>query len=245
MGSKKYKGKICAYCGPEGISSTGDHIFARGFFLDSRRDNIPQVPSCDSCNNLKSELEHYLTALLPFGGQHSDSSENLATMVPKRLNKNGRLHRKLYDLRSSGWSRTEQGLLVRSMTLPIDFNKLEKLMEYILRGLAYKHMGVILNKDDNVKALALTDEGEQFFNNRLFGVRVKNRIKKSWGRGTIVYEGVQGVDDPKVTAWKIAMYGGIQLSEDDGSHSNSSLFGGFTSDRRVLDNVRRRIMFNV
>lgn len=245
MGSKKYKNKTCAYCGEEGSSDTGDHVFARGFFLDGRRDNIPQVPSCEACNNVKSGLEHYLTALLPFGGVHEDSSRNLSQMVPNRLNKNGSLHRDIYANQSSGWYKMESGIVVRSMTLPIDFEKLEELMKYIVRGLAYKHMGVCLKKDDNVGALALTDAGEQFFDNGLFNLTVQNRIKKSWGRGTVIYEGVQGVDDPKITAWKIKLYGGIQLSEGDGSYNNSTLFGGYTSDRRVLDNVRRRVLFGV
>lgn len=65
--SKKYKGKICVYCA-DAISVTGDHVFAREFFLETQRDNLPQVPACEKYNNRKSVLEHYLTTVLPLEG---------------------------------------------------------------------------------------------------------------------------------------------------------------------------------
>lgn len=92
--SKKFKDKRCAYCA-ERNAVTGDHIFAREFFLSAARANLPQAPICLECNNEKSKLEHYLTAVLPFGAKHKASLENLASMVPKRLGKNARLHREL------------------------------------------------------------------------------------------------------------------------------------------------------
>lgn len=188
MGSKKYQNKTCAYCGVEGASTTADHVFAREFFLGGKRDNIPKVPSCNSCNNKKSVLEHYLATLLPFGGSHENSSENLSQMVPKRLNKNKRLHRDLHANQRSGWYKIDSGIIVRSMTLPLEFEKLKELMNLIVRGLAYKHMDVHLDKDDNVCVLALTDAGEQFFDNRLFNLKVKNRIKKFLSHGAVTYE---------------------------------------------------------
>jgi 5-methylcytosine-specific restriction endonuclease McrA len=75
--SKKFKGKTCAYCG-EREAITGDHVFAREFFLPSDRADLPQAPICGECNNEKSKLEHYLTTVLPFGGRHPASAENLS-----------------------------------------------------------------------------------------------------------------------------------------------------------------------
>jgi hypothetical protein len=43
--SKKFKGKTCAYCG-EREAITGDHVFAREFFLPSDRADLPQAPIC-------------------------------------------------------------------------------------------------------------------------------------------------------------------------------------------------------
>ena len=47
-------------------------MFAREFFLTDRRAQFPKLPACETCNNVKSKLEHYLTAVLPFGGRYTD-----------------------------------------------------------------------------------------------------------------------------------------------------------------------------
>jgi hypothetical protein len=70
--SKKFKNKTCVYCCGEGTSTTGDHVFAREFFLKSRRANLPQVPACAGCNKEKSELEHYLEGEAKLGRRDSD-----------------------------------------------------------------------------------------------------------------------------------------------------------------------------
>jgi hypothetical protein len=38
------------------------------------RSQIPQVPACIRCNRDKSDLEHYLTAVLLFGGRHANAT---------------------------------------------------------------------------------------------------------------------------------------------------------------------------
>lgn len=122
--SKKFKGQRCAYCA-ERDAITGDHIFAREFFLPSARADLPQAPICQECNNEKSKLEHYLTTVLPFGGQHSASLENLTSMVPKRLRKNARLHSKLAAGRRKTSTHTSGGESMHTMTIPFDGHRLE------------------------------------------------------------------------------------------------------------------------
>jgi len=233
MGSKKYKNKTCVYCAKEKISSTGDHIFAREFFLDNERDNLPQVPACEVCNNIKSELEHYLTAVLPFGGQHSDSLSNLSSMVPKRLNKNKKLHKSLRSGMRRGWFVTDSGVLIKSTSIPIDFDKIERLMEYIVRGLCWEHMRVQLLEDDFVKVMAVTKHGENYFRNKLFSLNCNLRINRELGKGTVSYEGIQGTDDPKRTVWSIKLYGGIQMSDSEGAiNDRTNTFVLVTADKR-------------
>jgi hypothetical protein len=245
MGSKKYIGKTCAYCGQKESSESGDHVFAREFFLVGRRENLPQVPACNKCNHEKSILEHNLTAVLPFGGKHEDAKKNLETFAPKRLGKNQKLHIELQEKQRSGLYFTESGIAVESSSIPIEAEKLICLFEYILRGLAYYHMDVRLEKDDAVNVIALTEAGEKYFENNLFRLNAKQRVKKSWGNGTVSYEGAQGVDDPKVTVWRIEMYGGIQLGGSESPYERSKKFGGFTSDKRINENVWRRVLFQV
>ena len=73
---------MCVYCATQ-LATTEDHVFARGFFVEARRDNLPKVPACQPCNQVKSGLEHYLATVLPFAGLHADAPANLQDMVPR------------------------------------------------------------------------------------------------------------------------------------------------------------------
>lgn len=120
--SKKFKEELCAYCG-ERSAVTGDHIFAREFFLTEDRADLPQAPICTQCNNEKSKLEHYLTTVLPFGGRHASSAENLGSIVPKRLARNAKLHREL----AIGQEDIPAGTLGEhggGIAIPLDWQKL-------------------------------------------------------------------------------------------------------------------------
>src|SRR2546429_3666489 len=117
--SKKFKGLRCAYCAVR-EAVTGDHIFAREFFLPSARANLPKAPICAECNNEKSKLEHYLTTVLPFGGRHPDASENLASMVPKRLGRNVRLHRHLKEKQKVVFVPDKDGKLEDTIAIPFE-----------------------------------------------------------------------------------------------------------------------------
>lgn len=85
MASRRFKGKLSVYCSSR-ASTTGDHVCVRQFFIKSERQNLPQVLACEPCNNEKSELEHYLITMLPFGGRHEQAGETLATLVLWHLN---------------------------------------------------------------------------------------------------------------------------------------------------------------
>src|SRR5437763_1960566 len=147
--SKRFRGGVlCVYCSTR-PAVTGDHIFAREFFVESARTNLPQAPTCTTCNNEKSKLEHYLTSVLPFGARHADAHENLISMVPKRLRKNAKLHRQL----SEGHS---------SETIPIEGVKLEKLFGLIARGLAWLHWEIYLNEENHSScAVSVTPTGAE------------------------------------------------------------------------------------
>src|SRR3954454_11522216 len=108
--SKKFKGKPCAYCAKR-KAETDDHVFAREFFLVEDRQNRPKVPACSQCNNEKSKLEHYLTAVLPFGGRHEQAVANLQRGVPGRLAKNQKLHRVLQESVEAAWMREGPGYI--------------------------------------------------------------------------------------------------------------------------------------
>jgi len=211
--SKKFKGKRCAYCAERG-AITGDHIFAREFFLVSERANLPQAPICDECNNRKSKLEHYLTTVLPFGGQHSTSLENLESMVPKRLRRNAKLHRELAAGQQKIATQTSNGEPEHILTIPIDGARLDELFAMISRGLIWYHWQVYLEKNYAIQTHSVTRFGEHFFEEHLFKLTARNRVRENLGNGAFIYDGAQAFDDPGITIWRFDIYGGLVSCED-------------------------------
>lgn len=238
MSSKRFKGKLCAYCSLHpGV--TGDHIFAREFFLPEARDNLPQAPVCDRCNNEKSKLEHYLTALLPFGGRHAHAHENLTSLVPKRLAKNLRLSRELSAGRGRIWH-IEDGLIQPTMTVPIDPQRTCDLFAQVGRGLAWYHWGTYLQPEHISEAMFLSKVGSDFFA-RLFTMNAANRIQQDLGSATVSYSGVQAVDTPQLTLWRIRFYGGMVLTGDPQTpNAASTEIAVVTGPKRIVDLLTRR-----
>lgn len=212
--SKKYKNKTCAYCN-DNLSITGDHVFAREFFLiEHRGKDLPRVPSCDSCNNKKSRLEHYLTSILPFGGKHCTAKKNLKTMVPKRLSKNRKLHRKLASNRDWVWVLQESELYTRHTCFKFDGEKLLQLFEYIGKGLYWHHIKSPLSGDTDVKAKALTKYDIDYFKKHFFTSDRFNYYAGNCGDGTFKYKGMNDPLNPDLSCWVISIYGGIQMYEN-------------------------------
>jgi hypothetical protein len=230
MGSKRFKNTICAYCSDQ-AAVTGDHIFAREFFLNQHRDNLPQAPACDRCNNEKSKLEHYLTALLPFGGRHKHSVQNLTLQVPKRLEKNQRLHRELREGQVNV-SLIQEDQASDTFALPIREGAIEELFEYIVKGLVWHHWRVYLGEQFPVEALVLSDHGRQFFDQELFSKGAAQRTLENLGDGTIIYEGVQGMDCPQITVWRFHIYGGIILA--NGENISATEIGAISGPQRIM-----------
>ncbi len=194
--SKRFKGLICAYCARE-TAITGDHIFAREFLPESRRDNLPQAPICAGCNNNKSKLEHYLTAVLPFGGKHPDAAINLASMVPKRLQKNLKLHRHPVESYTG-------------YTIPIEVEKLQQLFSLITLGLAWYHWKIYINHETHrVRSLTVNPSGTQALDAFIFRRNVRSRVNEDIGKGAFNYEGIQATDDPALTFLAILSLWGI------------------------------------
>lgn len=201
LASKRFKGLLCAYCSKL-PAVTGDHIFAREFFLQAARNNLPQAPTCTVCNNKKSKLEHYLTTVLPFGGRHSDALENLASMVPKRLRNNARLHRQILV----GNPREK---------VPLDGVALEQLFGLIARGLIWYHWKLYLDDEKHAfHSLVVTSTGARLFEQFLFNLNAAAHVNDSVGNDTFRYEGKQGTNDPAFTVWRFSIYGGLVIEGD-------------------------------
>ena len=211
--SKKFRGQRCAYC-VQRSSTTGDHVFAREFFLEHQRNDLPKVPACETCNNLKSRLEHYLVTVLPFGGQYQDAADMLQSRVPGRLARNSKLKRQLaIGIRSEQVVDATGQSLTRT-TVPFDGDKLEQLFGLIVRGLIHHHWGIYLPGDYVVDAAAMREPGQVLWENLRAHQEVKHRVARDLGQGTVRYEGIQSGRDPSFTAWQFRLYGHAMLGGD-------------------------------
>lgn len=211
--SKKYRGKACVYCAAVSSSTTADHVFAREFFLPELRGNLPKVPACNACNGAKSLLEHYLTAVLPFAGNHPVSASLLRDQVPRRLANN----RKLWSGLAAGAEKvalTEDGVTREATAFPFEFGKLITLIEFIARGLTFHHWGVVVPSDHTVKASAMNPRFEPILMT-LFTAKHGRYARGGPGNYSFRYEGRQGVDHPAMTLWRFQIYDGIQLTGDE------------------------------
>jgi hypothetical protein len=236
---KRYKGKTCVYCAAVGASETGDHVLAREFVPVPYRSQIPQVPACRRCNKEKSDLEHYTTAVLLFGGRHADAADNLQKNGPRRLAKNRRLHRALARGSERIWAREPSGLVARALTVPIDGERVEKLVGFITRGLAWHHWNVVLGPDCFVDVLSLTARGETFFK-RYRAMRARDRARGDIGNGALVYEGAQGTDNPQVSIWVLSLYGGATMAGVAGMDLTSK-FGVMTGPQTIKSRADERV----
>lgn len=236
--SKRFKGKTCVYCGVA-TAETGDHVFARQLFLEARRANLPKVPACKGCNGEKADLEHYLAAVLPFGGRHPDGAENLETMVPKRLAKNVALHASLQRGIRRVWTQ-ERGMIVRTSSIPFDWDRFERWIVFIVKGLAWHHWQVLLSADCHVEILGLTRHGERFFEQFERMGAAQHIPNCPVGDGTFAYEARQGTDNPQVSIWKFSIYGGMVLAGDPTAPGHTvKTIGAMVGPKRVFERAAR------
>jgi hypothetical protein len=223
----KFRGETCVYCG-KAASESSDHVVARKFFLVEQRGDLPQAPSCERCNNRKSQLENYLMIVLPFGAKNADAAEILRKLVLPRLeNKaNAKLLRKLqkgYD-RSGG------------MSIPFEPQPMEELFEMIAKALALQHFGVRLGEDYSATASLFTNEGEAFFEQMLSSG--KNHVSGDLGEGTFSFEGAQAPQYPELTVWRFNFYGGVDFGGDPDVYGPSSLAIAVTGRVEMIQNLR-------
>lgn len=133
---KKYKGKACAYCGREHVSTSADHVVAREFFLIQDRPNLPKVPSCERCNHEKSLLEQYALTVLPIGSRHVDAEAYSRENIPRRLRKNPRIGATISLEHCGMWERTSGSIMLPLYSIGIDNSKVQRLFAFITKGLS-------------------------------------------------------------------------------------------------------------
>jgi hypothetical protein len=210
--SKKYIGKLCVYCGLE-KSTSADHIFARQFFLEAHRADLPKVPACQKCNAVKSDLEHYLTAILPFGARHKSAISSLIEKVPRRLEWNIRLRNELKGGLNEPYQPNELGIYSSEATLPLKGDQLSELCRFIAVGLSWFYFDIQFQDSFEVRVEFLSSRGERKFR-KMQSALSQKVVNVDLGNGTFVYEGRQGQNVPEFSVWRIELLGGVEFSDD-------------------------------
>lgn len=195
----KFKDILCAYCGEQLSTKTGDHIFARAFFVNdiSRRGDLPKAPACDKCNNEKSQLEQYLTLILPFGGRHPDAQDNLELQVPPRLKKNRQQHSSLKNEMNDIYVK-ENGLYVRTTALPLNVDKLFELIKYAVKGLMWHHWKIYLDSRCRIEVMGVDSAFREACGCFLTSEQ-QCQVTNNLGQGTVRYKGIKGLDNDNLS----------------------------------------------
>ena len=102
---------------------------------------------------------------------------------------------------------------VAGMTIPFDGHAMERLYEYIVRGLVWHHWKVPLGTDVMVRAACLDAVGKKAFEH-LLTLGAADWVSVSLGDGVFVYEGVQAKACQELTVWRMSFYGGVTLGGD-------------------------------
>jgi hypothetical protein len=90
--------------------------------------------------------------------------------------------------------------------------KLRSLLEYIVRGLAWHYWGTYLRETDIVRPIFYPDSVTGDFAQIMNSAPNARRVSENIGRDTVVYRGIQDINEPQRMIWSICMYGGLVLS---------------------------------
>jgi hypothetical protein len=214
MASKRFIGKQCAYCSRFGISKTADHVFARQFFVEKDRQNLPKVPCCEDCNGSKSALENYALTVLPLGSRHCDAKAYSEANIERRLRRNDAIRSRLSLQHTGLWEQQSNGLLLPIMSVDIDQEKICALFALIVKGLFMFHWGLALNEKWLADVTIIKPEGEK----TVFGTLLEKIgpaqevVQSNLGRGTFAYAGVRSATARWFSLWQFTIFRELQFS---------------------------------
>jgi hypothetical protein len=216
MASKKYKGKTCAYCCREGASAVKEHVIAREFLLERYRDQLPIVPACNPCNTKKSALETYALTVLPFGSTLPHGSEYIRNNMERRLAKHPTLRRELGSGSSREWI-SQNGVMVSVMTMPLDHERINRLVALIVRGLFNYEFGFALHRHWDVRVTNFLPAAEvELMPTMIRALGPKpHRRERIVGDGTVKYTAWRSRWLKYCSIWRPSLFGGLQVGGDE------------------------------
>jgi hypothetical protein len=161
--------------------------------------------------------------------------------LPGRLAKNQKLNKSLLDGITPAWILDGGGLYQQTAMVDFEATRLEALLKYIGKGLAWHHWKVYLRREDDVSVMLMSDMGSAVFQSIIGKLRPAQKVVEDIGNGTVKYVGMQSPDPPELTVWTISMYGGLVLSDDrrksDGNIEPCSRWWVITGPQGIADRL--------
>jgi hypothetical protein len=65
-----------------------------------------------------------------------------------------------------------------------------------------------------------------------------NGVQGDIGKRALVYEGVQGRDNPQISVWELSLFGGIRIADPDGALV-ALKYGVITGPQAIKDRAAR------
>jgi hypothetical protein len=219
------------------MSSTADHVFPREIFQVHQRGMLPKVPSCKQCNNKKSELEHYLLSVLPFGATHANAQKALAVDTRKRLEKNRKLHNKIKEGFGYSYIPKDKYTLEKRLGVKFDCDILHEFVGYTCKGLMWHHWNRLLPKDCKLVSFTPSESGVKLvtmLSNLNSGLKVNTQL----GGGTVRYRGIMSEIDEGMSVWGVQLFGGITVLTAHNRHRfNNSFVAVITGSPEMIDGL--------
>lgn len=238
MASKKYKGKVCAYCATA-MSETSDHVICRNFFRPQSRRDLPKAPACGRCNSKKAALEHYLTALLPFGSGHSGALLGQIESVRRRLLKNDQLRKELAGGAIREPIQLGNGQEREMMALPFEGEKYVEYLGLVVRGLVWHEWKHVIPSDYLVQVVGMTPRKFEQFEKHILSLGARERCARSYADGAFTYVGTSAPGDRAFSTWRIELYGGVGLASSDVSgRKHRMIFAAITGPKTIAPEIR-------
>lgn len=148
---KLYHSDICVLCGKE-PATTDDHIPPRGIFPKPRPDNLITIRTCQSCNGSTSEMDEIFKVDIGISGGHGTDGEAMfKESVTRTIQHNTRLKKGIQNSMHDILVKTPNGIILKQSAYLINSKAHDTIIEKIIRGLHFRHTGIILGDKANVE----------------------------------------------------------------------------------------------
>jgi len=211
---KKKRG-VCVICGVNPATSD-DHIPPKCLFAIKNRFNLLKLPACFECNNSTSTDDEYLRSVLISRAdvEESQGMDELRNLLIRSLSNPDQLgFQKLYSGAVSFKNIfTPTGIyLGNKPVLYVNYERLEKILAKIIRGLYYHHTKRTLKKEYSIKIFGQDDlklqslEMKEFLKTKILYYLGQVHLYEM-GKNTFHYKYLLTREDEYAGAWVLRFY---------------------------------------